>query len=344
MMAGETKILVRGVNWVGDAVLTLPALAALHRAMPRARIHVLTWPQVADVYRAAPGVSEVILYEKQGRHRFLPGMWRLGRELRAYNFDLAVLLQNAFEAALIAKLSGAKTRAGYGTDGRGFLLNRSIKLTPEIKSKHQVNYYLGIIAGLGLDANFSEPALRLPSGEYQTARARLDRELWGDGPLVGIAPGAAYGPAKCWFPDRFAAVAERFVGQKSARVVLFGGPGEAGVAAQVGALAGVGVLDLAGRTSLTEAMALIGLMDLFLTNDSGLMHVAAAQGVPVVALFGSTNPVTTSPRGEQSVIIRHAVDCSPCLEPECPLNYECMAAIGVDEVFEVCAQKLGVIS
>ncbi len=338
------RVLIRAVNWVGDAVLTLPALAALRAAWPRARLTVLAWPRVADVYRSAGLADEILMYQKPGVHQGISGLFRLAVELRSQRYARAVLFQNAFEAALLARLARIPSRAGYNTDARSFLLNHVIKLTPEVKEQHQVHYYLNLVAGLGLPAPFSEPRLKLPAAEYDAARAELEARFGpGHGPIVGLAPGAAYGPAKCWFPEGFARVAQRLIDEHGVNLVLFGGPGEQDVADAVAGLIQAPasrVLNLAGQTTLGRAMALIGVCRLFLTNDSGLMHVAAAQDVPVVAVFGSTNPVTTGPRGARSVVIRQPVPCSPCLEPVCPTDYECFRGIEPDEVAAACIRAL----
>jgi heptosyltransferase-2 len=338
------RVLIRAVNWVGDAVLTLPALAALRAAWPEARLTVLARPQVADVFRYAGLADEIFLYWNPGVHQGIKGLWRLAGELKRSRFERAILFQNAFEAAVLARLARIPYRAGYNTDGRSFLLNHIVKLKPEIKEQHQVHYYLNLVAGLGLPAPFSEPRLEPPAEEYEAARAELEARFGKEaGPIVGLAPGAAYGPAKCWFPERFARVADRLIDEQGVNLVLFGGPGEKDVADKVQGLIQAPasrVLNLAGQTTLGRAMALIGICGLFLTNDSGLMHVAAAQDVPVVAVFGSTNPATTGPRGERSVVIRHTVPCSPCLDPVCTRDLECFRAIEADEVAAACVRAL----
>jgi heptosyltransferase-2 len=338
------RVLIRAVNWVGDAVMTLPALGALRAAWPQAHLTVLARPQVADVYRASNLADEIFLFQKPGGHQGIKGLWRLAAELRRQGFDRAVLFQNALEAAVLARLARISYRAGYNTDARSFLLSHVVKLSPQIKQQHQVHYYLNLVAGLGLAAPFSEPRLALPSEQYDAARDELKVRFGeGHGPVIGLAPGAAYGPAKCWFPERYAQVARRLIEVHGASVLLFGGPGEKDVADQVQGLIQAPesrVVNLAGQTTLGQAMAMIGVCDLFLTNDSGLMHVAAAQAVPVVALFGSTNPQTTGPRGERSVVIRHPAPCAPCLKPVCPIDYECFRSIEADEVIEACERAL----
>ncbi len=317
-------ILVRATNWVGDAVMTLPALEALAGLCPQARITVLAKPWVAPVYAAAPSRPRVMLLEAGGAHAGLAGRLRLARELRGMDFDWALLFQNAFEAGLIAWLARVPVRLGYATDGRGPLLTHRVPRRPEVRRVHETAYYLHILHGAGLldqapPAGGVQPELRLPAGDGEWAAEFLaDQGLEGER-LLGLAPGAAFGPAKCWPAERFAAAARGLARQGLGAVLLFGSRGEAAACAQVaGGLAGLKVVDLSGRTSLGQALALLARLDLFVTNDSGLMHAAAALGRPTVAVFGSTNPVTTAPLGPWVRLVRQAVECSPCLKPVCP--------------------------
>lgn len=329
------SVLIRGTNWIGDVVMTFPAIAAVRETLPRARITVLVKPWVADLVRMHPAVDEVMVYERPGRHSGLAGLFALARELRGKNFDAALLLQNAIEAAIIAWLAGIPVRAGYSTDARGLLLTHPVKRTSQILTVHQSIYYLEMLKALGFRS--SQGALRLAATEKQ----RLSAEkllgqfgIAGRRPLVGMAPGAAYGPAKRWFPERFAAVADRLAGRTACPVLLFGSDGDRASTEAVQAAAKNPFIDIAGRTNLEDAIALIARCDLFITNDSGLMHVAGALGVPTVAIFGSTNPQTTYPLGERTVILRRPVDCSPCLKKECPTDFKCMDLVTVDEVYD----------
>jgi heptosyltransferase-2 len=255
--------------------------------------------------------------------------------LRLRRFDAAILLQNAIEAAIIAWLAGIPVRAGYSTDARGLLLTHPVRRTEVIKTVHQSLYYLEMLKALGFKC--SDQTLRIVPAEQdrEAAQRRLtEYGIAGRRPIIGMAPGAAYGPAKRWFPERFAAVADRLSGKYSCPVLLFGSAGDRTSTEAVQAAAQIALIDIAGRTNLNEAIALIARCDLFVTNDSGLMHVAGALGVPTVAIFGSTNPVTTSPMGERTVIVRRPVDCSPCLKQECPTDFKCMDLVSVDEIFE----------
>lgn len=331
------RILIRGTNWVGDALMTTPAVEAVREAFPEARIMVLAKPWVAPIYDH-PAVDRVLEYDRRNRHRGWAGLFRLASELRREKFDLAVLLQNAVEAALIARLARIPIRIGYNTDGRGLLLNPSVKRNPEDKQIHETEYYLRMLARGGLKVRADGPVSPVfhPSGE---AAQKADRHLESLGLkgafLVGLAPGAAYGPAKQWPAGRFAAAADLVMEKRGGAALVFGSKGESAVAEDVMAhLKGLGH-NLAGQTDLAEAAALIARCDLFLSNDSGLMHLAAAVGTPLVAVFGSTNPVTTAPLGRRQRLVRHPVECSPCLKTHCPKDvHECMERVEPEEVAE----------
>jgi heptosyltransferase-2 len=329
---GFERVLIRGTNWIGDVVMTLPALGAIRRTWPGAKLFVLAKPWVAEVYRLAADVDEVILFEEPGRHAGIGGKWRLAAELRRHRFDCAILLQNAIEAAIVARLAGIPYRAGYNTDGRGFLLTHSVRRTPAILGAHQIDYYLEMVRALGcLPAGRS---VHLHSGNRGVSESRFKE--WGirsGQPLIGLAPGAAYGPAKKWFPERFAAVIDRLIDDSGAQAILFGSDGDRESAAEVREKAHHPLIDVAGKTNLREAIALISRCDLFISNDTGLMHIAGALGIPMVAIFGSTNPKTTSPVGKASIVIHREVPCSPCLKPVCPTDFRCMDLIGVEEVY-----------
>jgi heptosyltransferase-2 len=317
-------ILVRATNWVGDAVMTLPALEALAAACPQAELTVLAKPWVAPVYAAALCKPKVMILEARGIHQGALGRLRLAKELRSMGFDWAVLFQNAFEAGFIVWWARIPVRAGYASDGRGPLLTHGLKRTPAVRQLHETSYYLHVLHGAGILPQESppegvQPELQLPAEYEKWADEFLASNGLQGSRLLGLAPGAAFGPAKCWPADRFASAAQELVQDGYDAVLLFGSPGEAATTAQVAAeFDEVKVMDLAGRTDLGQALALLKRLSMFLTNDSGLMHAAAALGAPTVAVFGSTNPVTTSPLGPEVALVRREVECSPCLKPECP--------------------------
>jgi len=333
------NILVRSTNWIGDAIMTTPAVRSIRRAFPDARISMLCKPWVADIFASSPFVDEVILYEKESRHRGVGGLLRLAAELEERRFDLAILLQNAFEAALISWLAKIPVRAGYRRDGRGWLLTHGVKIDPEIRKRHQVYYYQGLLQGLGIDPGPDELFLALPSQTEGWAR-----RLLGSRPgrvVVGMNPGAAYGPAKRWPAERYAELAARLVREFDASILVFGTRADQGAAQVIKEASPKRVVDFAGRTSLAEAMALVKCCDCFVTNDSGLMHVAAALNVPQVAVFGSTDEIATGPFSRRAKVVKKPLPCSPCLKPRCRMkDYRCMLEVTVDEVWENVAELI----
>jgi len=332
---GVKRILIRGTNWIGDAVMGLAALAAIRNTYPQARLSILAKPWVADIYRLTPAIDEVILYERPGVHAGIRGLWRLARELKGRHFDLAILLQNAIEAAVIVRLAGIPLRAGYASDARGFLLTHGIKKTQASNKVHQVRYYLEMVRALGCEEIRPGPLLALsPEGEREADRLFAEQELDPGAGVVGFAPGAAYGPAKKWFPERYAALADRLKKDFSLGTMLLGSKGDRDTVQAIQGAASLPHADLTGKTDLATAVSLIARCRLFITNDSGLMHIAGALQVPTLAIFGSTNPQTTSPLGEKSVVLYKGVACSPCLRETCPTDFRCMDLIGVDEVYE----------
>jgi len=332
------NILIRSTNWIGDAIMTSPAVRTIRENFPEAKIAILTHPWVADVFTASPHVDEVILYRKKDLHRGVAGMWRLARALAERHFDLAILLQNAFEAALIAKVAAIPARAGYTTDARGLLLTHRARIRAEIKMGHQVHYYQDMLRQQGLTPGPDQLFLQLPPETMAWARNFISS--LGDGPTVGLNPGAAYGPAKCWPAERYAELAARLGQERNATLLVFGTEADAGVTATIKEQAPDRVVNLAGKTSLAEAMALIGACNAFVTNDSGLMHVGAALETPLVAIFGSTDAVATGPYSDQAVVIQKDLPCRPCLKTHCASDFRCMTEITVDEVATTVAQLL----
>ena len=329
------RILIRATNWVGDAVMSMPAFEALRENFPESHIAVLARPWVAPLYESHPAADEVISYSRgQGYRKDFAEFLRVIRISRSRHFDMAVLFQNAFEAALIARLAGIKVRVGYNTDGRGFLLSHSVVRGTEVLKKHQVEYYLTFLRALGWEARTRDPLLRAGPESVNRARALLSSRGIGDEDwLVGVSPGAAYGPAKRWPVERFAAVADRAIKEWGAKVAVIGTEKEKELGETLLSAASPGVVNLCGLTGLGDALALIQRCGLFVSNDSGLMHVAAALNVPTVAIFGSTDSVATGPRGKTARIVKRAMECSPCLKPECPVGYRCLLAVQPEDVW-----------
>jgi heptosyltransferase-2 len=332
------KILIRGVNWIGDAVLTTPAIQAVREAFPDSSITLLVKPWVADIFRDNPHINEIILYEDH--YNSISGKIKLAKKLKSRGFQSAILLQNAFDAALLARLAGIPERIGYSRDLRGPLLTRAIPVEKEILKQHQVFYYLNLLQkSLNIEPNVPEPAIYLQRDEIHDARELLRQSLnlTHDTPLIGINPGATYGSAKRWIPERFAEVIHRIVTKLSGRAVLFGSKSERGIAEEILShvhLPDSHYLNLAGKTDLRQLASLISECDVFITNDSGPMHMAAALLVPVIAIFGSTDSTTTGPYGEGHTVINKNISCSPCLERECPEGHlKCMEDISAHDVF-----------
>jgi heptosyltransferase-2 len=340
------KILVRATNWIGDAVMSLPALTAIRAGLPTAEIAVLARPWVADIYARQTAIDRVILYRAARGARELGAKWDLAKQLRAEAFDCAILLQNAFEAALLVKLAGIPRRIGYDRDGRGWLLTDAIAVPkPGEIPRHQSFYYLELLRRAGMLAVLPETqTIRLDGIDRAMASGVLRfAELGAALPVIGVSPGAAYGGAKRWMADGFADAASSIALQESASVALFGSEAERplceAIAGSIRAR-GAAAINLAGRTTLREFIDLAAACRLFLTNDSGAMHIASALGVRTVAVFGATDDVATGPTGPLARVVRQDVDCSPCLLRECPIDHRCMTRVTPDRVAVVAMDLL----
>ncbi len=347
--AGTKRILIRGTNWVGDAIMSIPAMREIRHLFPDAHISLLVRPWVKDVYSAVEFVDEILEYDKNGIHQGWLGFQRLTSNLRQGRFDLAIILQNAFEAALIAWLAGIPQRVGYARDFRSIFLTHACRIDPEVRKVHQAYYYLGILSGvdllqprLWLQSDHSLPiSIGIRETDRQSARQILQSYGIQEGEiLVGINPGASYGGAKRWFSERYATVADALAEQNGARIVIFGSQNEHEVAEQVAAGMKHSPIVLAGRTTLGQLMALLKECRLLITNDSGPMHLAAALDVPQLAIFGSTSEVATGPLSNKAEVIKHPADCSPCFLRECPSDFRCMDRISIEQVLTAAQNKL----
>jgi heptosyltransferase-2 len=327
------KILVRATNWVGDAVMSLPALRALRGRFAGAHISILAKPWVAGIYRREPFCDELIPYTAQGA----AAKFRAARALRAHGFDCAILLQNAFEAAALAYLAGIPERIGYARDGRSLLLTRAVAVPrPGEIPRHERFYYLELLRRGGILDHVPETDVIRLEGSEQARKCGIARfrELGLEGPVVGVSPGAAFGSAKRWLPERFAEAANRVARELGASVAIFGSSDERELCGAVASAIGVRVENLAGATTLAEFIDLAAACRVYLTNDSGAMHIAAALGVPTVAVFGATDDTTTGPTGPLARVVREPVECSPCLKRECPIDHRCMTRVDSARVAE----------
>lgn len=343
------RLLIRSTNWVGDAVMSVPALKEIRRQFPNARISLLVRPWVRDVYAAVDFIDETLVYDKSGEHRGLAGMRRLAADLRRRRFDLVILLQNALEAAAIACWARIPVRLGYACDARGFLLTHAIRIDPDVRRVHQAFYYLAILSGAGIlnsrlwergDYRLDSISIGVRTSDRSAAREMLRAHgVTHDSPLVGVNPGASYGGAKRWPAERFAAVADALAREFGTRIAIFGAPNELEAAQEAAARMTCRPVIFAGRTTLGQLMGLISECDLFITNDSGPMHLAAALDVPQLAIFGSTSEVATGPLSARAQVIKQQVDCNPCFLRECPTDFRCMLGISVERVLS--AARLG---
>jgi heptosyltransferase II len=332
------RVVVRAPNWVGDAVMAVPALRELRRVLPQAHITLVSRSGAADIFVDGDFVDEVLIYDRQG----LASVWNQVREWRQRNFDLALLFQNAFEAAAIAFLSGAPARIGYDTDRRGFLLTHSLRSPAWKDERHESFYYLNVVAELErllsgqtrsdasaprFDLYISEDRKRQAFRFLKEQGARLDARL------IVLCPGSINSRAKRWPAERYAELADRLA-ETGVNVALIGSPGELEVSNQVCEHARSRPIVLTGQTTVGEAMAIISIADVLITNDTGPAHIGAALRTPTLVIFGPTNPLTTYPLSDAAEIIRRAPDCAPCMLRDCPIDHRCMTAITPADVFE----------
>ena len=332
---GIKKILIRSTNWVGDTVMMIPSLVAIKKAFPHAQITVLATPWVIPLLENHPAVDRTMIMEKsKGLLRSFKELARIISLLRGERFDLAVLFQNAFEAAFLAYIGRVRYIVGYDTDRRGFFLTHKVKRDRDILSAHQIEYFIGLIEAMGWQVEEREPILYVNDEDVKSTSLMLSSMGIEDNLfVVGINPGAVYGSAKRWPEDRFAVIGDWAAKRWDARVVIFGSFSEREIAANVSNLMHTNPANLCGQTTLGQAMALIKRCNLFVTNDSGLMHIAAAFNIPIVAIFGPTDHVVTSPVSRDARVVRHSVDCSPCLKEVCPFDHKCMLSIEPEEVW-----------
>lgn len=313
------RIVIRGSNWLGDAIMSVPAVRAIKRGRIDAHVTILTPAKLADVWKSVEEVDEIMTIERGESIR------SVAKRLR-WTFDAAILFPNSLRVAMEAWLGEIPRRVGYPGHSRRSLLNQVF--APKKKKKdrkqpeHQVHHYLALAEFVGADIKGA--LKRLPE------MPPVKRER----PVIGLCPGAEYGPAKRWLPERFAQVVRIVQEATGAEWKIFGVEKDRPIVDAIVTAAKVPCTDLAGKTTLEELMMQLRSCDLLLTNDTGTMHLASFLGVPTVSIFGSTEPSLTGPLGANHRVLRHHVDCSPCFLRECPLDFRCMNAIGATEVVE----------
>jgi heptosyltransferase II len=335
------RVVVRPPNWVGDVVMSVPALRQLRCVLPNAHITIAARPGTADIFMEADFIDDVLIFKRSG----IASVWNQISEWRRRRFDLAVLFQNAFEAALIAALARVPIRAGYDTDRRSFLLTNPIH-QPEWKDqRHESFYYSNIVAEVERLSNGRNVAsssqniesqffLKVSEERKQQAGQLLHEQGVRPGaPLVLLCPGSINSRAKRWPAERYASLGDRLI-ESGANVALIGSPHERDVSQEVCKHAQHQPIVLTGVTTVAEATAIISIADVLVTNDTGPAHIGAALKTPTLVIFGPTNPLTTYPMSPSAEVIRRPPDCAPCMLRDCPIDHRCLTAISPDEVFE----------
>jgi heptosyltransferase-2 len=329
--------MIRATNWVGDAIIALPALRAVRARFPHANIAIVARPYVADIYRGQEICDELIAYDPKGAHSGWNGRERLVQQLRAQKFDVALLLQNAFDAAWVAWRAGIPERIGYARDGRGLLLTKSIAVPKLCEIPvHEQFYYLELLRRAGWIESLpgeSFVGLKVPGEQRRRAEEMLvSAGIHRNIPRIAIGAGASYGSAKCWPPDRFADFVNRLRVHADADVILFGTAAEQQVSDAIAAEIKGASINLVGKTAIADLPALLAGCQLFVGNDSGAMHVAAAVGLPVVAIFGPTDPLGTAPLTPRCKVVQEKTYCSPCFLRRCPIDHRCMTNVAPEAV------------
>jgi heptosyltransferase II len=332
------RVVVRGTNWVGDSVMTVPALRALRRVLPGAHITLVTRPGTKGLFSEADFIDEVLVYDRKGLFSVIPQI----REWRRKEFDFALLFQNAFEAALIPFFAGVPIRLGYATESRQALLTHPLPLPDWRSSRHEVFYYLYLVTALeqmlfGTSSICeAEPDTSIQISDQRKMEAKELLRSHGvveERLVVALCPGSINSRAKRWPAEAYAALADRLIDSQR-QVLLIGSKDETDVSEDVRRRMRHRPIVLTGKTSLDQITAVLATAALVVTNDTGPAHIGAALGRPTIVIFGPTNPLTTRPFSPQAEILRHPPDCAPCMLRDCPIDHRCMTAITVDEVFE----------
>jgi heptosyltransferase-2 len=329
------NIIVKMPNWLGDLVMATPVLADLRQKYPSAKITAMCQSGIAPLLSKDPNINELYSYKRPSGWIRRSQHGEIIEAIRLGEYDLGVLLTNSFSSAWWFWRGHVKRRLGYVGNLRSLLLTDAVQLPPQIKTQHLVTTYKMVLEPLNIPVSNNDPQIYLTDDERQNAKDLLvDHGIpVGSATILGINPGAAYGSAKCWLPESYLAVTQKMLLHQNLYVVYFGDPAGASLVNEICAkIPNTRVINLAGKTSLRELLSLISYCTIFLTNDSGPMHVASALGIPLLALFGSTDDTRTGPYKNGKVIHKH-VECSPCYKRVCPIDFKCMKRIGVDEVY-----------
>ena len=341
------KIVVRGANWIGDSVMSVPALRALRQLFPDDEIALHTRSWAEGIFRDADFIDRILTYERP--ESSLKEVMGQARALKNERFDLAIIFPNSFASALTARFAGIPRRFGFSKEGRRLVLTDPVPI-PEWKStRHEAYFYLELVRAvengvLGTDSSARyETTTDLPVSDERQADTRDFLTRKGvdlSRPIVALGPGSTNSMAKRWPYERFATVADLLHKEKAANIILLGGPDDVEVAAKISAMSRASLLDLTAKTSLGDAADILSVCDLMISNDMGLAHLAPAVGTATLVIFGPTNPVTTRPFSELAQVLRVEVECSPCMLRECPIDHRCMERVTVEQVFSAAVSKL----
>lgn len=327
------NIFVKGLNWVGDAIISTPTLTHLRHCYPDAKITLMVRPWVAAVYEHNPDINDLWVHDDAaslGAFLKAVNMVRMGR------FSIGVALPNSLRSAMLLYAGNIPYRFGFKRGGRSLLLNRGVAVKDEYLEEHQVFYYLHILEEIcGKPSQRAHLVLRPGEVEREEVRRLLAQMGLDRGrPLIGIAPGSINSNAKRWLPERFAALADRLAKETGAEILLLGSGKEKEVLDRVATQCEVVVHNVGGKVNLAQAIALTERLAGLVCNDSGSMHIGAAMRIPTVAVFGPTEFNTTYPFSNLATLVRKDTDCAPCMLRECPIDHRCMTGVEVDEVFE----------
>ena len=340
------RILIKGTNWIGDAVMSIPAIRQIRAAFPESffALHTRKWAD--GVFGENELFDQLISFEPQGSR--MRTVIDQSKALRASSFDLVVLLPNSFESALTVALAGIPRRFAYRTDGRRILLTDSLPVPSWKSVRHESEFYLNLanfviskMGGAHFALSDSSPLLKTSDEQKHAAIDRLKAlGLSTERHLIAIGAGSTNSMAKRWPVEYFAKLCDGFSSEFDAEVVLLGSSSEADVGKTLSELTKARVYDLTGSTDLPSAMAILDVADLFVSNDMGLAHISAGLGTRTLTLFGPTNEIATAPLGTNARFIREVVECSPCMLRECPIDHRCMLRLDPDRVFSIAAEML----
>lgn len=336
------KILISLPNWLGDIVMSIPTIKGMRWLFPESHLAVLVHSNFAQIFKHNPDINEIIIHTRGEGWRKIFGSFKMAKDVRKKRFDMALILPRSFNSALVTFMSNIPERIGYEGDSRGLFLTKSLPRKDDVIKQHRVYYFLNLLNIFNKPVPFSAPRLYSGTEEEQWADGLLKRlNIPSKALLIGFNAGASHGKAKCWLPENYIELALKLINFYDAYILLLGGPAETRLNSRI--LKKVPkdkVIDLSGQTDILQLASLLKRCRLLVTNDTGPMHMAAALTTPVVAIFGSTDPVTTSPFERRHALIYKKVSCSPCHKRICPIDHKCMTQITAGEVFEACQAML----